>query len=351
MILNQTVLIQNRVRLSNLLILGAVYYCRFSLLCCLPHYLLFLFGSIADTNENSKSSFVDFSFETDNMDLGINQSWLQAVIFYGFLVSIMQLGIVIESSLEGIVKLDISATSSSKASKIGVGMTGSGINQRSHSYCTQLCLYQFLMCCSYFGACFVTRLSVLLLCVFALGFSSGRCLSLSFSSAAPTSQTAFQSPSHQTLQFGRSREILLAIFTFVSLVSGFLYSNPDATLPTSPLRYNAFFVCIITCVSVSYHCCLPRILHSASRMSLNDRRKIQFDRRSSTGSADEESQQPEDDDEARAGYTVPANFLSTCRGDEKKARSMYAKMLRWRHEHSLDTILTRQQSSPHIFHR
>ena len=351
MILNQTALIQNRVRLSNLFVMGVVYYCRFSLLCCLPHYLLFLFGSIADTNETIRSTTAsgDFLLETDTSELNINQSWLQGVFFYGFLISIMQFGIAIASFLEGSNELDMSVPSSTKSTRrVGIPRA---VNQRPQLNCTQLCVYQCLMCCSYFGVCFVTRLSVLLLSAFALGFLSGRCLSLSFDSSA-TSQTFSQSSTQMHLD--RSQEILLAIFTFVVLVSGFLYSPPYAATetPKSPLRFNALFVSIISCISVVYHCCLPRILQSASRMPLNDRKKIQLDRRSSASSFEESKRQ---DDEAydyeATSSIIPSNFLSACRGDEKKARTMYSKMLKWRHDHHLETTLTRPQSSAHIFHR
>ena len=346
---NQTIL-HRRFRFSNLLVAVVVYYSRFSLLCCFLQHLLFLFGGIGNASidgidlhdipvtqihfPNSKESSIQHS---SSGVVFANQSWNQTVLSYGILLSAMQLGISLASNF-GSTQIGSKASIAYNVSRLVQSFT-----------MTKLCFQQILLCISYLGICFVSRFSVLLLLFFLLVFISSRCLTMSFTNPV----TSFHSQ-HQVNNSDRNRELLITIFLFVALISGFLYAPHSPTLSTtsvesSPMRYNASCLFGLVCVSVAYHFCLARMLlpsHSRQKSTSLDSGISSNSVISRSQGAIEEGKDDGDDQPLGA---VPLNFLSVCGNNEAKAAEMYRKMLRWRRDNGVENILTVSQSSQHVF--
>jgi len=330
---------QRRLRLSYILVLGMVYFPRFSLLTCFLHHLLFLYqnGTIGDV---VKEGNIMDNNSNNNYDI----TWCQVVIGFGILLSSMQLGM---------------STSTLILSNINKSSSKNGI--------MRLCVYQIILCIIYVGICTVSRYFILFILFGLLGYFNTQCLFLAESHALIPSSYKLVSPNGTD----KIKVLITMVFIFSTLLSGFLY-NRQMSLAVehstslsekeyfgfyhaanlSPSLYNVLFIVILCGASLVYHGCLSIMLtHRSPKLKSLKNSSLSSAQVSNTESRNEyklsSSSNPSDIDTNTSELTltvddlslpIPINFLSICKGNQEKARTMFHKMLLWRRQNSLDEI-------------
>lgn len=201
---------------------------------------------------------------------------------------------------------------------------------------------------------------------YLLGFSSNKCLDLSVGQlSSPVLSQSFHNPT-----IDNHKELLTAIFIVTTIANGFLYSFDHSNLTPatatavsvsfgtcSPLRYNAMFAAILCIFSIAYHACVARSVHSGGWMGkpFKSKRKALEDPSGHYPATLHAQSLDVNAEEARINVAdtslpIPSNFLSACKGNRGNAAIMFRKMLAWRKQNAVDSILHTPQSSQEVFH-
>lgn len=244
------------------------------------------------------------------------ESWAQAVVSYGALLTFLNLG-------------------------IAIGQSAANYSKQLTNKFFMIVLLSLIS--SYVGLAFVTRFAMMGMSIFSIGFSgalvSGFSLSLDKGSPSLIHRKNRENDPNRSLDRG------VICFTFATLLGSILY---DArAFVNYPAFYLAMFLGSAFFIMLVYYLVLANaVAQKSSRVNVIGRGGRGEGSGTIKGTGRNMDLRSSDTDiDAGIEYTgdVPLNFLSCCRGDLQKARKMYGKMLSWRKSYDLDNIFQQPQ--------